>query len=136
MSYPDIEAALMDYLDDLGYTVTATPLDLQTVLLTEPVIRIQRVGGDDDARDNQDYPNVVIQCYVLKDSTASRAGHDLAETVRERMTAIENDGGVYIAAWNALICDCQTVVGPVELTYLDSTVAVFQCSYRLTTKGR
>jgi hypothetical protein len=132
MTFPDIELALMDYLDDLGYTVTATPLDLQDHL---PCIRIARLSGADDARDNLDYPNVAVQVYVAKSAADPRAGHNLSETIRNRMNLIA-DGGVYVTSENALMVDCATISGPAELTYIDPAISVFQTVHRVTTKGR
>lgn len=54
--WPDAETVLLDLLEPLAATVTATPSDL-----TAPLIRVQRVGGSDDGI--TDYPRMEIACY-------------------------------------------------------------------------
>lgn len=132
MIFPDIELALCDYLADFGYCVTSTPIDLENQL---PVIRITRVGGADDMENGWDYPNVVIQIYVARDYTDARDGHDLSEAIRDRMNDI-NGGGFFVVSQNTLMCECQTISGPVELPYINPAISVFQSGHRITTKGR
>lgn len=132
MSFPDIELALLDWLDDLGYTVTSTPLDLQDQL---PVIRVQRIAGEDDSDQDEDHPIISVQVYAQKTAAAPRAGHDLSETIRDRVATI-NNGGVYVGSQDTLMQHARTVAGPVELPYLDPAISVFQCTYHITTKGR
>jgi len=130
--FPDIEVALCDYLGDLGYCVTSTPIDMEDHL---PVLRITRVGGEDDFYNGWDHPNVVIQVFVAKNHADARDGFDLCESIRDRMNEV-NDGGLYLASANALIAESHTISGPVELPYINPAISVFQCGHRITTKGR
>ena len=132
MSYPDVELALLDYLTDLAYAVTSTPLDLQEVL---PVLLVQRVGGGDEWENDVDYPLLLVTAFAHKDATTPRAGWELAEAIRDRLNAL-NGGGLYIASQQALLQSCATVHGPVEIPYLDATIGVFQATYRVAVKAR
>lgn len=127
MAYPDIEAALVDYLADLGTTGTWTPLDLQDHL---PFLRIQRIGGPDDKYANTDYPNVLIQVLAARDPNSPRAAQALTETLRARLNAIAG-----LTVTDGLIDMCENVSGPIEVTYPDQTVIIIQTTYRFTTRA-
>jgi len=124
--FPDIETALMDYLEDLGYTVTSTPADLVSRL---PVIRIQRVGGSDDGEN--DYPRVSVQTFAAGSSEKPTAARDLAETIRDRLNhelpAMSKPGGF-------LLDSSSTESGPSSYPWPDPSVRVAQAIYRLTTR--
>jgi hypothetical protein len=132
MSYPDVEIALMEYLDPLGYTVTSTPADLEEHL---PVIRIARFAGGDDWFEDLDFPEVVIVTYSEKDSGVPRSGLQVAEQIRDRMNLLNTDA-FFSASANALLVRSQTQSGPVEVGYIDPAVACYSAAYRVTTKGR
>lgn len=132
MAFPDAEVVLMEYLSDLGYTVTSTPPDLADRL---PALRIQRVGGGSD--EDADRPRVSIQAFVAASSTAPRAAQQLSGQVRDRL--INNDG-----AWvSGPLLDEQGVPGvvidgashdsgPIEYPWPDPAIRVAQSIYTLT----
>lgn len=117
----------MALLDDLGYTVTTTPVDLEKRL---PVIRIRRVGGPGD-RDN-DYPRVSIQAHTRAGSATPRAHFDLAAAIEERLLQIADYGPKVVGG--VCIEDPRKDSGPVELTYPNPTVRVAETVWRLTTR--
>jgi hypothetical protein len=130
MSYVDVELALRAYLASLAYCVSSTPDDLQDLLATQGVLRIQRIGGGGDRDTNQDFPNVSIQAFALRTSTVPRAAHDLASDVRDRMEAI------YGAATSAGVLDSsETTSGPVEVPWPAAAVAVVQSIFSVVTRG-
>lgn len=85
--FPDIEAVLVSYLDDLAPTGDQTP---ETI--SGPFITVQRVGGFDDGI--TDRPRVELACF----SPTRRESQRLSEQVRQRMlAAISTDAaGVFI----------------------------------------
>ena len=132
MSYPDSELALLDFLGDLGYAVTSTPLDLKDQL---PVLLVQRIGGEDSWEEDVDYPIVLVSMFALRTSGHPRAGWELAESVRDRLATM-NGGGQYVASQNAMFIGAVNTTGPVEVPYLDPEIGVYQMSYRFAVKGR
>lgn len=128
MSYPDVERGLISYLGDLGTCYTSTPVDLQAHL---PALRIQRVGGANDKFEVQDYPNVSIIGFAVKDPNNPRAAFDLIEAVRTRMDEM---CGEYIAGVG-LLEQSVNVSGPVDLFWPDQSVSATQATFRVTTKG-
>ncbi len=123
-TFPDIEAALLTYLGDLGYAVTSTPADLKTRL---PVLRIQRIGGPNDK--TNDYPRVSVQAFTARSYQNPRAAQLLAEAVRDKMRALP-------AVVDGVRLDiAETESGPVSLPWPDVDVTVVQAIYRLTTRA-
>lgn len=55
-AFPDAETVVMDLLEPVAPTVTATPNEL-----VPPLIRVNRVGGSDDGF--TDNPRMEIACY-------------------------------------------------------------------------
>ena len=121
----DVESALMTFLDDLGYTVTSTPADLEQHL---PVIRIRRVGGSGD--EVNDFPRVSIQAMTAASSTAPRAHFDLAESIADRIFGLAVYGPQVVDG----VCleSPAKDSGPVELTYPNPSVRVAETIWRLT----
>lgn len=125
--FADIETELMAYLDDLGYTVTSTPVDLKDRL---PVLRIQRVGGTDDK--SSDFPRVSIQVFAAADPDQPRAAQDLAEVIRDRLN---NDLPAMSQPAGALLDSSSTESGPSSYPWPDPAVRVAQAIYRLTVRS-
>jgi hypothetical protein len=130
MTYVDVEAALRAHLADLAYCVTSTPENLQDLLATQGVLRIQRIGGGGDKATRQDFPDVSIQAFMLRSSTVPRAAQILANTVRERMEAISG------TATSAGVLDAADLTsGPVEVPWPAYAVAVVQSIFSVATRA-
>ena len=125
----DVEAALLEFFDDLAYTVTSTPLDLEQRLRNgERVLRVRRIGGAGD-RDN-DFPRVSLQHYAVASSAAPRAHFDFAEDTEDRLLDLADTGPLFVAG--ACLDEAKKDSGPVELPYPNDSVRVTETIYRLT----
>lgn len=77
MSFPDVEDALCELLDDIAPTYTVTDKTLEA-----PVIVINRTGGHQPIPGLFDLARVEIQCFA-----ASRAdSRELNKSVRDRLS--------------------------------------------------
>lgn len=123
----DVEAALLTFLDDLGYTVTTTPMDLEQRL---PVIRVRRIGGGGD-RDN-DRPIVSVQTFAKPTSASPRAHLDLAEQVEDRFIDLALNGPQMVDG--VCLDEAAKDSGPVELPYPTAGIRTTETIYRLTTR--
>jgi hypothetical protein len=124
----DVEAALLDWLGDLAYTVTSTPADLEQQL---PVIRIRRVGGGGD-RDN-DRPTISIQTFGKPTSGDPRPAHALAAQVEDKFLTVETYGPQPLGP-DLCLDEATKESGPVELTYPNPAVRVTETIFRLVTR--
>jgi hypothetical protein len=132
VDFPDVEVVLMEYLSDLGYTVTSTPSDLADRL---PVLRIQRVGGGSD--EDTDRPRVTIQAFVAASSVAPRAAQQLSGQVRDRL--VNNNGGwvsgpllTEQGVSGVLLDEVSHDSGPIEYPWPDPAIRVAQSIFTLT----
>lgn len=132
--FPDVEVALMVYLDDLGEGWTFTPADLNDRLHTRPLLRIQRIGGGNTKQ--SDEPRVSIQAFTLRDPASPRSSHKLSATIEARLLSgpalvtipTEYGGGT------ARLDTAETESGPVEFPWPDPAIRVVQCVYRLSVR--
>jgi hypothetical protein len=123
--FVNIEAALFEYLDDLGYCVTSTPSDLQAQL---PVLRIARAGGG--STKTQDSPRVSIQGYTAADYLFPQSSLVLLEEVRERVLKLPAVTSV------GRIDSGDVESGPVAIPWPDAAVDAAQIIVRFSTRRR
>lgn len=117
----DVEAAMLDFLADLGATFTVTPLNLADIL---PAIRVGRIGGPRD--DTEDHPNLDIQTYMAADPANPRASLDLGNAICARILAT-----LYLPGAGTVdepVC----TTAPVFIPYPNGTLSVTRAQYRLT----
>lgn len=128
----DVEVALLAFFDDLAYTVTVTPGDLQPRIAGGgKVLRIRRIGGGADR--DEDVPVISIQSFAGESYQAPRAAHDLDRLVWERFLGILDHGPV--AVGGVSLDEPAKTSGPVELPYPDPAVTVVESIYRLTVRN-
>jgi hypothetical protein len=132
----DVEPGLLEFFEDLAYTVTVTPGDLKARLADRDVdqgrvLRIRRIGGGADRDDDQ--PIISFQSMASETQAHPRAAHDLDNEVWERFLEVANGER---AGWVAgfTIEDPTKTSGPVELPYPDPTTTVVESIYRFTTR--
>jgi hypothetical protein len=118
-SFPDIETAIMDLLEDLVGTDsigTSTTPDLGNLL---PFIRVTRFGGADDRI--TDTARVDIDVFGATRPDA----YPLAETVRQRMLAAPHTvNGVVIGT-------VTTDAAPTEVPWDDQLIRRWTASYQV-----
>lgn len=123
--FVDVHAALAELLSDLvpsGHVVTWTGTDLQDVVASGPLVKVTRLGGDDDRLTAR--PRVDVGVYAETES----AGAPLAERVRQRLLS-------YPHATTAGVLDrVVTEVAPHEVPYDDPGVRLFTATYRMATR--
>ena len=123
--FVDVHAALTELLADLvaaGHVVTWTGTDLQNVIADGPLIRVARLGGDDNRF--VAVPRVDVDVYASTES----AGAPAAELVRQRLLS-------YPRATAAGVIDrVTTEVAPHEVPYDDPGVRLFTATYRIATR--
>jgi hypothetical protein len=123
--FVDVHAALTGLLADLvpgGHVVTWTGTDLQQVLTSGPLIRVARLGGDDNRVTA--VPRVDVDVFA----TTEAAGAPLAERVRQRLLSYPH------ATAAGVIDRVTTEVAPHEVPYDDAGVRLFTATYRIATR--
>lgn len=119
--YPDLEAAVIELLTDLGTCDVVTPSNLQSVL---PFIRVVRSGGSDDRI--TDTAKVDIDVFAA-DRTVAIA---LARTVQQRMLSFPH------SLTNCVIDRVDTSLSPSVVPWannlLDLATATYSVSARRT----
>jgi hypothetical protein len=123
--YVDVHAALTELLADLvpdGHVVTWTGTDLQTVIASGPLIRLARLGGDDNRF--VAVPRVDVDVFATTESS----GAPLAELVRQRLLSWPH------ATTAGVIDRVVTEVAPHEVPYDDAGVRLFTATYRVSTR--
>lgn len=137
-AFPDVEPALIVYLEDLGYGVTWTPPDLKEQLVDgNAVLRIKRIGGGSTLK--SDEPRISVQAYTLRDAAKPRSSHKVQRDVEARIQSIgeiaplievpEEFGGGKVRLDSG-----DKEAGPVELPYPDEQVLVVESIYRVSTR--
>lgn len=134
--WPDAELVVMALLDSVGTTVTATDG------VTEPVIRINRTGGDDDRI--TDRPVIEVACFApdraaTGDQQPAVPGRELAWAMAEQcrqvilaarrtvVTYTDKDGREI----TALIDNARTATPPDQLPYGNENVRTVVATYVL-----
>ena len=128
----DVEVTLMHFYDDLAYTVTSTPQDVEDRV---PVLRIRRIGGAGD-RDN-DYPRVSVQAFATPTQAHPRAHFDLAAEVEHKMLQLAEYGPQLVKGTGVVLevpAGSFKDSGPVELPYPNPAVRVTETVYRLVVR--
>jgi hypothetical protein len=123
--FVDVHAALTELLADLvldGHVVTWTGTDLQDVVADGPLIKVARLGGDDDRFTA--VPRVDVGVYATTEST----GAPLAELARQRLLSYPHTTAA------GVIDRVTTEVSPHEVPYDDPGVRLFTATYRLATR--
>ena len=136
----DVEPALMVYLEDLGWTVTSTPANLNEKLADPEVggvLRIKRIGGGSTR--NTDDPRVSVQAFTLRDPAKPRSSHKLAGLVEARIAAIADNAGVIeipaeYGGGKARLDSGEKESGPVEFPWPDADVLVVESIFRISTR--
>lgn len=123
MALHDMEVALMDYLQNLAYTVTSTPSDLKDRL---PVIRVARIGGGADRAHDQ--PRISLQCFALENTSAPRAAQDLAAAVWEQMYKLP------VVSAGVRLDSASKESGPVTIPWPTAGIGVKELIYTVTVR--
>lgn len=117
--FPDMEAALIELVQDLATADVETPSVLDDVL---PFIRVTRIGGNDDFF--TDSGRMDVDVFASQRTQAS----SLARTVRQRL----GKGAVVLS--DCVIDTVTTDVSPNEVPWGNPTIKLFTASYRITAR--
>jgi hypothetical protein len=123
--YVDVHTALTELLADLvpaGHVVTWTGTNLQDVIASGPLIKVARLGGDDDRITA--VPRVDADVFATTESS----GAPLAELVRQRLLSWPHNTAA------GVIDRVITEVAPHEVPYDDPGVRLFTATYRIATR--
>lgn len=120
-AFADAEAVVLEILDAVAPTVTATPAEFEP-----PMVLVQRSGGEDDGI--TDYPSVEVTCFGETRQDAWR----MAEQCRQMIlaaacTAVEVDG----FPLGVLVDVTSTVTPAQQLPDPRRDLRVVTASYRL-----
>jgi hypothetical protein len=142
-AFPDVEAGLLVALEDLGYTVTSTPIDMKDILAgtgayTTPtdVIRIQRIGGAHGENRATDEPRVTVDVFKLRNPDNPRAPIQKALAVEARLLSL-SDVITIPTEFGGGRCRIDGVVtesGPVEFPWPDPDIQVVRLISRASTR--
>lgn len=122
MSFPDIEALLVGWLQGqfpAARVVTETPADLTGNL---PLVKVRRTSGDDD-NVRLDRPVVDLDVFDTDVQAASALSAQIRDALLYTLPYAMPVGGTVTGVY--------TVVGPRWLPYDDTSVRRYQASYRL-----
>jgi len=119
--FPNVQVLIVDCLEQVlpgsVTVVTRTPVNLQELVEDGGLVRVQRVGGDDDGI--TDTPRVVVDVYGADYDTT----WTLAEQVREELRASVGK-----------VDNFRTEVGPHEIPYTDPTLRLISAVYRVSVR--
>lgn len=128
--WPDPEAVVMELLSSVAATVQTLPPDLTE--LSTPVIRVLRIGGNDDGI--TDAPLMSVECFGTGPD-----GYDEARRMAEDCRQIILASGcttVTVDGAAVLIDAARTATGPTELPYANPDLRRKPATYQLWFRRR
>lgn len=117
--FPDVEAALLELLDDLATCGTVVPSDLDSRM---PFVKVSRFGGGDDLISDTAF--VDVDTFAVQRADA----YTLAEQVRQRLIS-----GPHVLTAGVLDV-VGTNTGPHEVPWANQGVRRFTAAYQVTTR--